>query len=300
MSLISAVALSLSATALQGPPALGPNSQIIVQGQNERAEIAKFVDQLAPLATETQLGKFLAPICPGVTGLPDGQNELVAERIYKVARTVGAPVDKPGCQANLIVLVVRDKRAAIENLQKKMPRLFGELSADVIARLKRLPGPAAGWQVTGLIGSDGMPATRVRFSGVPKPDTVANEAPLIKSYAPIGRLYQASVPQFLASVLVVEDRALDGLTTTQLADYAAMRTLAPIAWRDRPMPSHSILNLLNAGGNPSEAPLSVTWWDVALLKSVYASNNALPADIQRSAIAGQMRSEIDKIPPEQR
>ena len=299
MSVISALALSLSATALQGtPPATGPNSQIIVQGQNERAEIAKFVDQLAPTAADTQLAKFLAPICPGVIGLPDGQGKMVEDRIRKVAATVGAPVAPASCEPNVVVMVVRDKRVAIEDFEKKQPDMLGGLPGDVINRLKNVPGPAVGWQVTGVIGEDGMPLPWVRFGGAL--DVAARQTRMSKSFAIIGRLQQATVPQFLASVLLVEDRALDKLTTVQFADYAAMRTLAPISWRQRPLPSRSILNLLSPGAKFDELPLSVTWWDVAMLKSLYASSNSVPADIQRSAIANLMDREIRKVPPDQR
>jgi len=298
MNMFAAIASALLALPPQSSQSPGSNDQIIVNGPRERAEIAKFVDQLATAQADIQLGKFLQPICPAVVGLPDGQNELVAARMRKVAETIGAPAGAPGCIPNAIVMVVRDKRAAIDDLWHRRSWLFGEIPAADMHLLKALPGPAAGWQVIGKIGADMMPINRTRFGGVR--DMEARETPLVKSYGVIGRIQQASVPQFLASVLLVEDRALDGVTTTQFADYAAMRVLAPISWRDRPLPARSILNLLNAVSSREAAPLSVTWWDVALLKALYDTSNSVPADIQRSAIAAAMQREIRKVPPEER
>ena len=299
MTTFAAAALALLAVPPQAgqPASPSSNGTIIVEGQRERAEIDKFVEQLAPPVSDTQLAKFLAPVCPGVVGLPDGQNQLVTDRIREVATTIGAPVAGTACSPNVIVMVVPNKRAAIENLRKKRPELFGDVPADAIYRLVNLPGPAAGWQAIGVTGEDGMP---LRWRRLSPSDTSGTLVKTVTTTAMIGRLQQATVPQFLASILVVEDRALDGVTTTQFADYAAMRTLAPISWRDGELPSHSILNLLKPGLKPADAPLSVTWWDVAMLKSLYASSNSVPADIQRSAIASLMQREIRRVPADQR
>lgn len=279
------------------PPAQ-PDNQIIVNGQRERAEIEKFVNQLAPEQADIQLGKFLVPVCPGVVGLPEGQNELVEARMRKVAETVGAPVDAPGCVPDVIVIVARDKKAAIEDLRRRRPWLLGDIATADIRLLEGLPGPAAGWQVVGKTQSDGMPLNRVRFGGAT--DMAATDALLAKSFSVVGRLQQPTVPQFLVSVVVVEARALDGVSTMQLADYATMRALAPISWRTSSTPSRSILSLFDPARAPAEQPASVTWWDVAMLKSLYGTSNSVPADIQRSAIAAAMKREIDRVPTEER
>ena len=50
----------------------------------------------------------------------------------------------------------------------------------------------------------------------------------------------------------------------------------------------------------TEAPLSATWWDIAFLKSLYASNNAVQASVQRDAIARQMKRELSQLPVAER
>lgn len=297
-SLATLTALLYALASPSAQPPTPPSDQIIVNGQKERAEIARFVSQLSPQQADIQLGKFLVPVCPGVVGLPNGQNELVEARMRTVAAAVGAPVARPGCIPDVIVIVARDKKAAIEDLERRRPWLLGEIAGADIRLLKTLPGPAAGWQVVGKTQSDGMPLNRVRFGGVR--DVAASDTVLAKSFSVVGRLQQPTVPQFLVSVVLIEDRALDGVSTMQLADYATMRALAPISWRSSSTPSHSILNLFEPGKGLAEQPASVTWWDVALLKSLYDTSNSLPADIQRSAIAAAMQREIEKVPPEDR
>ena len=238
------------------------------------------------------------PVCPGVVGLPDGQNELVEARMRTVAAAIGAPVGGKGCVPDVIVIVARDKKEAIDDLQHRRPWLLGEISTPEIRLLKSLPGPAAGWQVVGKVQSDGMPLNRVRFGGAL--DMAGTDTLLAKSFSVVGRLQQPTVPQFLVSVVVIEARALDGISTMQLADYATMRALAPISWRSSSTPSRSILNLFDPTRTPAEQPASVTWWDVAMLKSLYDTSNSVPADIQRSAIAAAMKREIDRVPAEDR
>jgi hypothetical protein len=298
MLLLATVVASLLASAPDSSRAV-PNDQIIVNGQTERTDIDKFVAQLAPPASDDQLGKFLQPICPGVVGLPTGLNELVAARMRQVARAVDAPVAPDRCDTNMFVIVVHDKRRAIEDLRKKRPDLLSDIPSAEVAKLKNDPGRVAAWQVIGKIGAEGMALASVRFGrqdSVPESATVARQA---RVFEVVGRLRQSTVPQFLTSVVMIEARALDGVTTRQLADYALMRGLAPIRERSG-APPHSILALLSPNAAPTDIPQSVTWWDVAFLKSVYGTSNAVSASLQRSAIAGWMKRELHKVPPEER
>ena len=149
MSQFAALAMALSGLTLlsTSPAPPGPNEQIIVEGQRERAEIDRFVDQLSPQQADIQLGKFLVPVCPGVVGLPDGQNELVEARMRTVAAAISAPVGGKGCVPDVIVIVARDKKEAIDDLQHRRPWLLGEIStpADPLAQeFARASGGMAG------------------------------------------------------------------------------------------------------------------------------------------------------------
>ena len=85
------------------------------------------------------------------------------------------------------------------------------------------------------------------------------------------RITEAVRPQFESAVVVVERKSLVGLTTTQLADYAAIRALTGAdPQRLANGASATILHVLEIpmGG---AAPITMTQWDLAFLKGFAAS-----------------------------
>ncbi len=84
----------------------------------------------------------------------------------------------------------------------------------------------------------------------------------------------------------------------QLADYAAMRTLArtdAAAASSQPMPT--ILSLFDAG-NPAAAPPSLTHWDLGFLTALYRIDPAFDERAQRRAIAHIIREQVARTPPD--
>jgi hypothetical protein len=99
---------------------------------------------------------------------------------------------------------------------------------------------------------------------------------------------------FEAAALIVEQGALDGLSTTQLADYAAMRLFAKtdpqrLAGSSAP----TIMGILDAPMG-SAVPLTLTDWDLSFLRGLYASPNNLYAGAQRSTITRQITSDMQR------
>lgn len=298
--MVSLFALSAAlATSIAAPqpapsaPGVSGEAPIVVEGTaTSRRQIDHYVEQLTAAQTDGQLGRFLAPICPSVLGMLPGQGELVEQRIRKVAAAVGAPVAAEKCRVNAFVLVGGDKRASIEGLRKKYSELVDGVPTVVLKRLESSPGPVAAWQVVGLIGADGMPLANVRTSAGTDP------VPVVRSFGWISRIAKLTKPQFLISVLIIETRALNGVDTRQLADYAVMRMLAPAdATRPITIAAPSIIKLFDPGVIPDQAPESVTAWDFAFLKALYATNNEVNAGQQRGDIARQMRKQLSKAPP---
>ena len=200
-----------------------PNDDAIVieKTVNSQRQVDAFVKELTPARIGTQLGRFLQPVCPKVAGLPKGQNELVEARMRKVAAAIGAPVAPEKCVVDLYVLVGGDKRETIENIRNQFPMLVAGVPGSVLKRLETAEGPVAAWQIVGQVGTDGMPLTSMRTSAGGDPVLIANTV----GWA--SRIVHITRPQFLGSILVVEAKALNGVDTRQLADYAVMRTLAP-------------------------------------------------------------------------
>jgi hypothetical protein len=285
--------IAFLATVAAAPPPRSADA-IVVQGERQRAQIDSFVGQLRPAQGKIQLGRFLKPICPEVAGLSKADNQKVADRMRRLARAAGVEAGPAGCDRNIIVFVVKDKRAAMAKIAGKYPDLLGDVPPSEYRRMASAPSGAASWQVVNEIGADGMPLAVVQFgplgAATPQREVTAMTT---------SRLRELTVPQFLASVVIIEEKVAHDVTTTQLADYALMRALTGARESDA-APKQSILNLVNADLTATEAPLSATWWDIAFLKSLYASNNAVQASVQRDAIARQMKRELSQLPTAER
>lgn len=291
-----AAAMLLAGTAAAQVPPAQDSQDIVVEGQKDpKRQIRNFVRELTPAPIGAQLPAFINPVCPTVLGMPDANNTLVEQRIRRVAEAIGAPAAGEGCATNLYVLVGADKAEVIAGLRKQFPGLVGGVPKSLLRRLSKAPGPVAAWQVVDQIGSDGMQTSSVR--------TDAGSAP-VRGVSTVGspsRITRLTRPYVVGSVLVVEAKALDGVSTRQLADYAVMRTLAPTdVTRDAALPADSIISLFRPGTPPADAPPSVTWWDYAFLKSLYASSNDVVASQQRGEVRRMMARELAKVPPGER
>ncbi|TMJ11805.1 MAG: hypothetical protein E6G94_15115 [Alphaproteobacteria bacterium] len=285
----------LCGLSLAAPLAAQSDDQpIVVEGRSQKKRIDSFVSELTPAPATEQLGKFLDPICPAAIGLPGDQNKQVEARLRKVAAAVGAPVAPEKCTRNLYVIVGRDKNEVIEGLAREFPAMVGGVSKRLLRQLAAAPGPVAAWQVVDDVGTDGMPLGQARMGGDSTPVRTVN------TIGSPSRLKSLIRRTFLGSIVVVEAKALNGVSTRQLADYAAMRTLAPTDTRRQvTLPAESILTLLDAGKAPGDAAPSVTWWDYAFLKSLYATSNDVAAAAQRDQMKRVVGKVLKDVPKEE-
>ena len=200
---------------------------------------------------------------------------MVERRIRTVARAARIDVAGEKCTPNLLVIVTRDKAAFLDALFRRRPEYFGDLTRSQRRALADPADPVAAWHVEGApINAEGQPLVYDSDAGY-----YVN-----RTTRPPSRLGFSSRPHFAAAIVVIEDRALDGLTTTQLADYAAMRTLVasdPARLGDSRAPT--ILRIIDAPMG-AEIPITMTSWDFGILKSFYASNPLASAAAQRSEV----------------
>lgn len=196
-----------------------PSAEIVVTGTREREEqVRAFVQALTP-APGGSIPRFIFDsVCPAVSGLVPAQKEAVTTRLRDVIAAVGVPLGPRGCVPNIFVIATPDKRAFIELLAKRRAYSFGAMTAREIRRLARAPGPTAAWQLEGPVDSSGVPARFDEQLGV----FVNRTTEASSRVTTVGRR------GFDAAALVVETGALNGLTTVQLADYAAMRLLVKL------------------------------------------------------------------------
>jgi hypothetical protein len=288
LGLLSALSLAAQAAGVSTAP---QTNEIVVEGEKQRTRVQKFVRQLTPAPFDGQLAKFLAPVCPASVGLLPQQNQQVEDRIRQVSKAIGADVASGNCTRNVLVLVVPNKKVAIQQLRQKRPELFGDLPSAEIRRIEDVRGPVTAWQMIDVFGSDGMPLGSARI------DATGDDIRIVRVVGTPSRIRKLTVPQFRGSVLIVESHALDGISTRQLADYAVMRLLASVREPSSALPADSILTLFNPGITGTTAPLSVTQWDYAFLKSYYASSNSVVASSERHEVEERMRKELQKPAP---
>ena len=277
----AALLLSSPAFAQEPPPA---SSEIVVTGTREREQqVRDFVAALTPAPRTGTIPRFIDEVCPRVVGLVPAQNEAVAERLRTVAVAAGLPVAGNGCAPNMFVIVTRDKRAFIERLASRRPESFAMMTALQIRRLARSPGPAAAWQLEGLVNNHGIPLVF---------DADLN-AFRNQTFEAASRIRTPTRTAFDAAVLVVETASLDGLTPIQLGDYAAMRLFAKVDPERLPASAPpTILNVLTAPmGSP--VPITMTNWDLAFLRGLYGVAPDVYVSGQRSDMARRIGQELD-------
>ena len=278
------VALSLAipivdASAQSQEPAT--DSAIVVEGIKERQrQIRRFVGALTDTHFRGQIPRFDWKVCPVALGLTEVQNRAVTERMRGVAAAAGMPMAERGCDANAILIVTPDKVATMRWLRRAYPELFFNPLGDRI-RLDR-ESPVSAWQIEGRLTRDGI---EVPVSG----NSYRAELTGISS-----RITPATRPHFKASVLVIQEDALRGLTTTQLADYAAMRVFArtePAELDEATVPT--ILSVIDAPMG-AEVPVTLTQWDMGFLRSLYASAENRYAEQQRHEMRRRLEQDLER------
>jgi hypothetical protein len=271
-------------------------SNIVVEGMKDRAKrLRSFVRELTPSTlTYNQLTRWEVPVCPAAFGLTPQQRSYVVERMRTLAKAVDVPLAKPDCDPNVIVIVTSDKSALLAGLEKKHPNYFpADWSDHRIHELERDTEPVASWQFEGVVSTDGIRLSDTTASN-DTVDPAGLVAATIATTAPASRLRPPGRHDVLTSILVVQTSALAGITTTQFADYAAMRTFVHTEPEKlRASPSETILKVMDAPMGTA-VPLSLTNWDFSFLKAYYGSGTRSYANVQRSEIAHRMKGELDR------
>lgn len=286
-SLLLFAGLSLAAPALaQSAPAPAPAATdpgaIVVRGKREReAQIRTFIDQLAPGRFNKRLVRFSADVCPGALGFEAAQGKAIAARLRDVGRAVGVPLAKPGCKPNLWVVLTDDRDALAEKIRGAWENGLG-----------KRPERGAKTDFATVLHQEGEVDANGQQLGAKKDIGDGDGGYYQSEIYTSDRIRPQASRTFTASAMLVEPKAVTGLTALQLADYAAMRLFARAdPARLGPDSPGSILSAL-AAPMGSEVPQSVTEWDVAFLKALYRSNIRSYAGRQKQEMQGIVRKEI--------
>ena len=286
MGLIPSLALVLASATVQPSASPQPADEaIVVQGvRPSTRQVRDFVRALTDVRSSGQLSRFHLSVCPVAMGLAPVQNERIVERMRRVAAAARIPVAPDKCSPNTFVIVAPDKGAAIAELNRRFPAYFSQMTEREVRALAASAAPAAAWQVRSLMTADGELA----------PKATTSDAYIVKSVNTPSRIKAASMPTFMASVVVIDVKSAAGLTVTQLADYAAMRTFADID--PERVARTGVPSILGVLGQPDDRPLplTLTHWDFGFLKSLYATDNAYLAGYQRGDMERVVKKELEQ------
>ena len=237
------------------------------------------------IAGNGPMARFETEICPRVLGLPADYANVVETRIREIAKAVGPRTANGGCEPNLTVIVAEDGAAALSSLRKNRPLLFGAMTNSEHLRLRRSRGPVWNWYSVDPRRSDGGPVehmTMISFGEAP-PQPVSPEA-YIASNVSMSRLTVPVRLDITLSFIILEKRALDGLTLAQVADFSAMLGLSMIDYdRAKAISRPSILRIFSAGRADT-----ATTFDLAFLKGLYAGEPGISFDRRAAQIAAGM------------
>lgn len=279
--------LLLPAPALTADAPEKADDTIVVSATVDR-EVSEFVDAVIDVSNFDRLTRFERAICPIAAGIPTAQKAAVVERMRAVAKAAGITVGKTDCRPNVLVLVTADKKALITKFVDLYPGSMNDLSKAERRALINSTEPAVAWHLKGpVVDDDGV---EIGNEGT--------EVAINRSARSASRLTSFARPQFAAAVVVIDSAELTGLSTTQLADYAAMRALLesdPAKLKGSNVPS--ILKILDAPDD-AEVPLSLTEWDLNALRGFYNVNRNTTVASQRSGVRKQVRDNAAKAKAE--
>jgi hypothetical protein len=285
--LLAAMALAAPALAQRQAPVRDDEEIVVTGTRNAEEQVRDFVGALTKTPPFGQLGKFERDVCPAVFGVAEAQKQAVLQRMKRVAVAAGIPVASGRCEPNAILVVTDDKEAFIEALLRERPAYFSGVGRSQARRLAKTPGPAAAWQLEGMLTADGkeMPT-----------ELPPNEIFVDDKVGAPSRIVASARPYFMGAVVVLEKKGLVGLRATQVADYAAMRAFAQVEpSRLAGSPSPTILKILDAPlGTP--VPVTLTSWDLAFLKALYASQENRHSAAQRTEIRRRVKEELASPP----
>lgn len=265
-----------------------PSDQVVVTGRRDvEAQIRTFVDALTPAAPRGQLTRFEGTACPTAGGsITEAQVKTVERRIRAVAAAVGIPPGAPGCRPNILIAVVPDKAAYVRDLWRRHGRdaFNSTMSSGDVRRLADDPYPAAAWHFSGYMSETGL---NLEFAAPGQGNRMNRGAR--------GSLATALArPAAFGGIVVVQDSALIGLTTTQLADYAAMRIFAVIdPKRLHGSTTQSILRVIDAAPE-DDVPVTLTRWDLGFLRGLYHGPGTVFAASQRVEIRRSITHQLEQ------
>jgi hypothetical protein len=274
--------LGCASHAIAEPQAASSTTPIVVTGKMDEL-VREYVAAVVKPATSDRIARFEKAVCPAAMGLPPDFNAALTSRMRAVAQAAGLAVAPAGCAPSILLFVSKDRTQLVSQLRRERPELFGRMSDEAMDRLATSSDPAAVWHLYEERGADGRSLAGGWREG----------QPTIQQAVTSSRLLSANRIDLAVAAIIIGGEAAKGLTPIELADHALLRALvesSPSNTRDLGVPS--ILTIFRDKQAGTPAPLSLTEWDLAFLKALYRTSNALAASAQRGEIEQLMKRSL--------
>jgi hypothetical protein len=275
-AMLACAALSAPLTAAAQPaPSPAPAER------NHKDDLEKLTRAISQ-QHDGQLARFEDAVCIAVSGFDDPYNALFAARMAEDARQAGLAVAGAGCHPNIVVVMTGQPRQELASLAQRSGFLasIGARESDV-RLLSQSAGPAYVLTFTELRSTGGAHEQAGSLRQDNAPQLLIHESSIINP----------PTRQDIAAVLMVIDtQAMLGRKLEQIADYAALRSLADLREAPAAGAEPTILTLFSG----QDSPQGLTPYDQAYLKGLYHGPSALKAEtrmheIVNTALHGQDR-----------
>ncbi len=300
----------------QPPMVMGAPETVYSDAQREKDLTAsqQMVERmLAPsFSVDGQYARWKQPICPHVYGLSAAAGWFVEHRIREAAAEVGAPVDRSdACIANIGIIFTVQPQASLESVARANPLLVQGGYQKVSAKY-----PVQAWYATFKVDYNGSKSIDIPFdiahpaadcftsaafnsAGNSMGDVMASsssggsiscERPNVRANE--SKLHTGLTAEIGAATVLVDTRAVTGMTLGELSDYLAFITLAQASQSGVCQPLTTIANLMIQGCEAGTVSHRLSHADIALLTALYQVPDS-PEVLQKQRIVGAMRRSLE-------
>jgi hypothetical protein len=240
---------------------------------------------LAPsFSIDGQYARWKQPVCPHVYGLTPVAAYIVERRIKDVAAQVGAPVDRRDpCIPNIGIIFSAQPQASLTSIATARPFLVQGGSQKPEMRY-----PVQAWYATFKTDYDGFKTIDIPWE-ITEP---WRDAPP-QVAANVSRLHTGQTAEMAAATVLVDSKAVTGMTLGEIGDYLALMTLAQASQYGACQPMATIANLMLKGCDPADVTRDLSHVDIALLTALYQVPD-IPEKLQKQRIVGAMRRSLER------
>lgn len=302
--------LALSAQAQTPAPA--PTDSVTVTGAKEAA-IAKFIQTRAAVSRIAgKIGRWQAPICPIIYGIPPAYAKFVTDRVKDVALQSGVRVDeKEKCGGNIQIIFTTTPQALMDNIRNEHPVYLGYFDnssqADQMTTLRRpvhafyttqtrdftgrrfIDKPACG---AGLTLDLPAPPSAGPMSESSTGMTTMNLCAPVMAVSGMRYIGDGVTSEFAHIVIVVNTPEVVDLEIGSLSDYIAMLALSQPVRFDACQDLPSITNLMIEPPCAANTVMTViSAHDLAYLKGLYKMTAGRSLSLQKNEISYRMKQD---------